>query len=121
MNIPAKVVSTKFTILSGDKAAVLAELKNIKTSNKVDLKPCETLEEAMEVLGWSVQVKEDGTVISIDLVGENLPPTTNATFMRLGPFVEKGSYVEVKAHDGLGALNWRYCFNGTRFQCVIAD
>jgi len=63
-----------------------------------------TLREAMEAWRWDVEM-EDG-VIGIEFTGEKLGDDL-MLFKAIAPFVEPGSYIEMRGEDG---AHWRWIF-----------
>jgi hypothetical protein len=67
----------------------------------------ETLTEAMKCWRWSLE-NEEGNIVNIQFEGEKLGDD-EILFEAIAPFVEKGSYIEMRGEDG---THWRWIFDG---------
>jgi hypothetical protein len=72
--------------------------------------------EAAAAWRWYLEEDSKGNVVGIQFNGEKLGDD-NILFEALGPFVQKGSFIQMQGEDG---TMWRWTFNGTDMREVTA-
>jgi len=68
----------------------------------------ETLEAAMEECCWTVWLNKNGDIDGIEFINEKIGDD-EYILQAIAPFVEKGSYLNMKGEDG---AMWRWEFDG---------
>lgn len=61
----------------------------------------------LENHGYSLEIDDDGNATSIDFVGNKMSYDEDEMFKKIAPFVESGSYIEMRGEDG---GMWRWVF-----------
>lgn len=61
----------------------------------------------LENHGYSLEIDDDGNVTGIDFMGEKMSYCEDEMFKKIAPFVENGSFIEMRGEDG---SMWRWVF-----------
>lgn len=75
-------------------------------------KKAKTLSAALAAWRWDAKMDEDYNIIGIDFGGEKLGDD-EVLFRAIAPFVEPGSFIEMRGEDG---CLWRWLFEKTGFR-----
>lgn len=104
--------NAKFHIKASDKPAAFKALKELLLSRPIswvnDVDDCKTLEALMEECRWELEVNETYDVTGINFSGEKAGDD-QLIFNIIAPFVEVGSFIEMRGEDG---TQWRWLFDG---------
>ncbi len=106
---------SKFHIRAADKNLALRAIKALMIDKKgpfhwVDtatVKSSQNLADAMDEWRWDVEEDEAGNIVGIAFSGEKAGDDLTL-FKAIAPFVESGSYIEMRGEDG---AQWRWIFN----------
>jgi hypothetical protein len=102
--------ATKFLIKSERLPALLAALKSLEAGrwvNESEIDRATTVEEILCAWRWSPTVNEDSDLVDLFFMGEKYGDES-ALFNTLAPYVEDGSFIEMRGEDG---GQWRYYFS----------
>jgi len=62
----------------------------------------------LENKGYIPEADDDGNVIDLDFAGDKLAYDEDKMFQKIAPFVEDGSFIEMRGEDG---AMWRWVFS----------
>ena len=105
-------IGCDFTIKKENKQKALDLLKQLDKQRNLNwiikgaITKAETLSEAFEKCGWTIEEDDDGEVISIYFDGEKLGDE-DAIFSAIASAVENDSYIEMGGEEG---DRWRWWF-----------
>lgn len=86
--------------------------------NTEELQNAKTLEEAIEIWGWSpVPNEKTGDIVGIDY-DENKIGQESIMFQAIAPYVKEGSYIHI---SGEGGEQWRWYFDGKGMEEQIPE
>jgi len=107
---------TVFRIPADKKKAALTALKkwakevgNVSWTDSDRIIQARTLELALFELAWEAEVDEDYNIVRVVFQAEKLGDEPQF-FGVLGPFVDPGSFIEMRGEDG---ERWRWTFDGS--------
>lgn len=84
--------------------------------NNNDFIKATSLFDAIEAWGWTPEEKERGGSFSGICLNSEKLGDEEVMFKAIGPYVEKGSYIEMQGEDG---ARWRWNFDGKK--CTQQD
>ena len=71
----------------------------------------------LENHGYIPETDDDGNVIDLDFAGDKLSYEEDKMFQKIAPFVEDGSFIEMRGEDG---AMWRWYFSDGQVREVQA-
>jgi hypothetical protein len=106
---------SKFRIKAADKGLALRAIKSLVAEKKrffrwIDttaIQDSRNLVDAMSEWRWDIEEDTDGNIDGIAFRGEKSGDDLTL-FKAIAPFVERGSYIEMRGEDG---AQWRWIFN----------
>jgi hypothetical protein len=63
----------------------------------------------LESYGYAPDTDDDGNIIGLEFVGDKVVYDEEKMFQKIAPFVEDGSFIEMRGEDG---AMWRWVFSG---------
>lgn len=77
-----------------------------------DFVDCHDVKELFRKWGWSIQLKNNN-IVSIFFEGDKMGDD-EVLLRAIAPYVEDGSYIEMRGEDSSTYTMWRWCFDGRK-------
>lgn len=75
-----------------------------------DFVDCHDVKELFRKWGWSIELKDEN-IVSIFFEGDKMGDD-EVLMNAISPYVEAGSYIEMRGEDYNTYTTWRWCFDG---------